>query len=291
MNEAHHPDELLDRARLGTLLPDEREELSAHLRVCTACALGARVMDDCAAEARPAAGDGAKLDALVAGAVASLSSAEVVRLPAPRAARARATRWTVMLAAACLLVAGLAVARILAHTPAASPTQSLEPPAETSPVVVAPTAPSAQSPEAVPTAPPAATPPRPHPAPSVVPPAAELFARGNDARNRGDDADAIRLYRELDRQFGASPEAVQSRLGLGRLLLDKENDPAGALRQFDRYLASNGPLREEANVGRALALGALGRVPEERAAWQTVLAESPDSIHAARARERLERLH
>jgi hypothetical protein len=77
------------------------------------------------------------------------------------------------------------------------------------------------------------------------------------------------------------------------------HDPAAALAQFDAYLhqARYDTLREEALVGRGMALQQLGRAradsataTEERRAWEALLAAYPRSTFAARARARLEAL-
>jgi TolA-binding protein len=134
-------------------------------------------------------------------------------------------------------------------------------------------------------------------APVVAPPpaaddqsgAGPMFARANAARRRGDHAGAIVLYRELLRDHPDAAEASASRVALGRLLLD-DGDADGALRAFDAYLkGGDGALREEAMAGRARALGRLGRDGEERVAWASLLQSYPQSIHAERARARLER--
>ena len=79
---------------------------------------------------------------------------------------------------------------------------------------------------------------------------------------------------------------------LGRLLLDRGEDPSQALALFTRYLdaSPNGTLAEEARLGRALSLQRLGRPAEERQAWQQLLSAHPNSIHAERAKKRLDEL-
>jgi tetratricopeptide (TPR) repeat protein len=126
------------------------------------------------------------------------------------------------------------------------------------------------------------------PAASIAAPtAAELFARASAARRTGDDDRAIELYAELARLYPASPEASTARVARGRILLDHRGDPTGALVEFDAYLARGGPLREEALVGRALALGKLGRASEERETWQTIVDDYPSSVSAERAKAHL----
>jgi len=136
----------------------------------------------------------------------------------------------------------------------------------------------------------------PAPSATVAPPprvaqpsAAELFARANAARRAGRDAQAVADYHALQRAFPSSPEAVSSHMSLGRLLLDDRSDPAGALAEFDRYLArgAGSALREEALIGRALALGQLGRAEDERRAWKALLSEYPHSMYADQARDRV----
>src|SRR4029079_6652331 len=65
-----HPEERLDAARRGTLLPKAEADLRAHLGRCAACRLSLTLPDDLRAEAAPAAGDGALLARMVRGAMA-----------------------------------------------------------------------------------------------------------------------------------------------------------------------------------------------------------------------------
>ena len=120
----------------------------------------------------------------------------------------------------------------------------------------------------------------------------ELFAEANAARRAHDYDDAIKLYQRLQREHRGSREAQVSHVALGRLLLDERNKPRKALAQFDAYLSKSkkGSLAEEASVGRALALRELGRADAEREAWQQVLDRFPRTVHASKARARLEAL-
>jgi outer membrane protein assembly factor BamD (BamD/ComL family) len=116
-----------------------------------------------------------------------------------------------------------------------------------------------------------------------------LFTEANQARRDRDGDRAAALYKRIERRYPASRQADQSYISLGRLLLDRGVDSVTALRQFDGYLArhSGGSLAQEALYGRAVALGRLGRAPQERATWQTLLNRFPGSVYAPRARERL----
>jgi len=121
---------------------------------------------------------------------------------------------------------------------------------------------------------------------------AEGFRRANQARRSGGADEAIRLYRTLQSICPGSKEEVSSRVLVGRLYLDRVADPRSALAAFDSYLAAGagGPLREEALIGRALALGKLNRSREEQAAWTALLTAYPDSIYAEKAKARLNEL-
>ena len=121
-----------------------------------------------------------------------------------------------------------------------------------------------------------------------TPDAAQLFAWARDARVKGDAANTKRRYEELWARFPATPEALAGRAILGRWLLDR-GEPAAALPVFADYLwaAPNGPLGEEVRVGIAESWDKLGRVPEARAAWGSIVTHHPASSHVRRARERL----
>lgn len=118
------------------------------------------------------------------------------------------------------------------------------------------------------------------------PTAALLFASANLSRNRGRFDLAMVQFRELQRRFGGSPEAVMSLVSLGKLLLAR-HDASAAFDQFSTYLRVGGPLMEEAMVGRAQALSLLGRTSEEARAWQIFLTQFPRSVYAGQARQRL----
>jgi TolA-binding protein len=117
--------------------------------------------------------------------------------------------------------------------------------------------------------------------------AAKLFGEANQARRAGDIGRASGLYHLLQDQFPGSPEADLSRVTLSLLLLDS-GDAQGALSGFERYLAgASRGLEAEALVGRARALGRLGRRDQEAVAWREVQRKYPGSIYGRQASERL----
>jgi TolA-binding protein len=128
--------------------------------------------------------------------------------------------------------------------------------------------------------------------PSQVPiSAARLFADVTQARRAGWLSDAQRAYGELAARFPGSREERAASVLLGQLTLER-GEVGDAPTRFERYLATdpNGALAEEARLGRALALEQLGQRDDARRAWKELLDKHPRSIHAGRARARLDSL-
>jgi TolA-binding protein len=116
-----------------------------------------------------------------------------------------------------------------------------------------------------------------------------LFREANAARRSGDLAVARALYLRLEHDFPASDEAILSHVSLGNLLLAMGR-AAEAERQFASYLGGHPALAQEALVGRAESLAALGRTVDERAVWHALLHDHPSSVYASRAKLRLAEL-
>jgi TolA-binding protein len=281
------PDNLLVASRKGTLTADEQQRLDAHLGQCSLCRLALAVGRDFDAALEMSPGD-------------ELIAARIARGPRNIGIRsnARVRRATVVAIAAAGVVAGagLAAAAIggwrfqfgraappaveqpAAPAPAKDPVPERRERVEPAPEPLTPTVvPSAEVREAPPLA----------PTPTSLS-AAELFAKANASRSEGQGRRAIALYGELQRRYPGSAEAEISYVSLGRTLLE-QGQAAIALGQFDRYLSRNaqGPLAQEALVGKANALARLGRLDAERGTWETLLARFPKSIYRDRAHERL----
>jgi tetratricopeptide (TPR) repeat protein len=157
--------------------------------------------------------------------------------------------------------------------------------AERSPAV--PPLPSAV---AAPSSPSAPTVPRS----SVLPPprvasADALLQRARTLRGAGRFREAANAYEELEAAHPESPEARASLVSLGEVELSQLGDPARALRAFDEYLTLGGGLAEEAAYDRILALAALGRAGEERAASESFISRYPTSLHTPGLQSRLRR--
>ena len=297
--ELFHPEALLDRELDAQLTPAEAEQLDRHLHECDACRLERALRQSVAL---PLSLEEAQLAQRAAGRAAEQFLRPV---SARKLASARPLRWgslganVALVALGVVAVGGWLAFRSRAKGPTPSATAAAPSPqlsgsngalAGSPPTPVLGTA--AEAKEAIPV--PQALSPAP-PGPSTISlerPAegpGELFARANRARRQDQSDSAASLYRDLQTRFPKSNEASVSCVTLGRLMLDRLNQPSGALAQFERYLKAvpGGSLREEAIIGRALALGRLGRRAEEQIAWRQLLQEYPDSMYSARARARL----
>jgi hypothetical protein len=286
-----HPEDLLDRARKGSLGGDEQRLLKKHLAMCAACRFELSLAPGLFAHVALRSED----DALVARAVARTSPMRYARRPARR----KIWNVTALVAAAAAVAAVAsggayawrrsAVARL--EAPAFIPARDVETQER---AVVPPSAPHADAvveplrpaPELV--RPPEREKPRAAPAPAPTS-CADRFRRANEARREGAPEEAVRLYLELRPACAGTSEEISSRVLVGRIYLDRLGDPARALTAFDGYLSgtSSGSLREDAMIGRALALGRLHRTTEEANAWAALVAAYPDSLYADKARSRL----
>jgi TolA-binding protein len=314
-----HPEELFDKLAQGTLTTAEGDRLRAHLASCNVCRFELAVRGDFSAEQLGPA-------PLVSPSPSPQAAAPPRRgagSARTRSRRARRVAFVWFGAAAALLMATGALASVLtgkapwrlfelakSDPPAAPPPPALQarerrtgekPPSAASvpPMAGAPAATGAASAPAAPSAAPAPaetanaravsgskTSGR-ETAPALATSATVLFADANNARVRGDHMRAVKLYRQLQREFPQSPEAVLSQLTLSTLLLHA-GDARGALAGFNVYLSrSSRPLEAEALVGRALALRGLGQTVAEVAAWQVVLKRYPGTSYARRASDRL----
>jgi TolA-binding protein len=318
-----HPEDLFDRARRGLASAQEVQRLHTHLESCPACRYEYTLARDCAEGAATLPGDEALLARVRAGAARELQGTALSRQGGRL--RRRPSRVIFLAAAAVVLLATLTAGATFARrawnrTFARNVEQTIAsdhgsgtnrkpaqlPVGRSASDVDNAAEPSIAPPEVDDSAKPIAAEETSRPAPSrgaspstdrskAVEPAAsaaELFARANLARRRGDVNEAAHTYRELQSSFPGSPEEIVSRVTLGRLMLDRLGDARGALVQFDSYLANptHGALREEALIGRALALGRLHRQAEEKGAWAALVAAYPKSAYAERARARLEEL-
>ncbi len=280
-----HPERLLEQELRGELDEGDRPHLCEHLEQCAVCRFELGAAADFRDEREPLPGDEDLIERVLATSI--LTPTEVHR-GVPRRSRKWVMRGLIAVAMTGLVVAaGATVGK--SWLP---PTQMKE-----APTPVTPPPPSAR-PAAAPivphrTASPSATSATSTPsqaAPETALTAAQLFERANLQRRSGNASEAARLYNTLQRQYPSSREASASRLALARLMLDRQGNPAGALQLFNAYLAGGGMLQQEAMLGRAIALQQLGRTAEERAAWQQIVTSFPGSVHAERAKKRLEQL-
>ena len=100
---------------------------------------------------------------------------------------------------------------------------------------------------------------------------------------------ALSLYEQLRSAHPASAEARTVLVTMGKLELDLGR-PDRALGRFEAYLRDGGALAPEALAGKARALRALRRGPEERRAIQQYLAAHPGGFDAPLFAKRLREL-
>ena len=290
-----HPEELLDRARRAPLPPEEQRALNAHLESCAACRFQNLTRPGLFAHVPTLPNDADVVAAALRRAEAELRGerAGIVSLSQFTSAPRRWGRRGVVVAALSLAaaLAGATMASLQTRrtttsprpgTSIASAAPSPAPIDEARPAVSS-TAPSLAIASSRPVA------PTPRPAVQSASSCAKSFTEGNRLRREGDVSRAAQVYRRLALDCPGSSEALTSHVLLGRISLDRLANPAAALAEFNEYLAQagHGSLREDALIGRALALGRLGRPAEERSAWDVLLREYPDSMYAEQARAKL----
>jgi hypothetical protein len=297
MNAGDCRSELLVQARRGQLSAQALLALDAHLAVCAPCRLSRDVSGDFDDADAIDLHDGARIRAL----------GDLARRQVWGRGRAPARLRAVAVAAALLIFCGTASAavwwwrrppgparRAATVSTVVAPPVSAEARAQGAAVEVQPTV--AEVPATVALASPAARPRPARPTARAVALArsgeaetpAAILRLATEARQKGDRGRAAELYRRLQREFSASPEAVLSAIPLGGLLLD-DALPQAALSQFDRYLAGarGGALIPEALYGRARALARLGDRVQERETWNRLCADFPESAYAPLGRRRL----
>ncbi|HXI58061.1 MAG TPA: tetratricopeptide repeat protein [Polyangia bacterium] len=319
-----HPEEMLTAARNGTLDARGRRDLMVHLTRCAACRMDLALASDITVEGQVQTSDSALLSDMVQRALAEPAGARGYgesRSGFGRSSSSSLLRRMILPAACLLLGGGVAtgmwsVRREALRGPTIEELPAREsvrprvrPAARSTTPYLAPLSAEERKdlePRPAPAAPAAVAPaPRPalHARPAVrhhaavalaAPPqasAGQMFAEANRARRSGDYSEALVQYRQLAKQFPGSREEITGRMIVGELLLARHS-PGEALRQFDSYLAASpsGTLAEEARVGRAAALESLGRTADERDAWQELLRKHPASVHAQRAKDRLNQL-
>lgn len=302
---------LLERVRRETASDTDRMALEAHMEFCDSCRLSVEVARDFD-RVGVVEDDGPRVARLVQNTLAANR-----RSPA-RVAKKRRFARVMGLAAAALVVGGVAAAASLNWSRLMDPTtqEPTEPeksPSQTPSVVhdeaplpapersehegpppVADSMPSSERPSG-------AVPAKPRieetnsgakkgATSGVANSPSALYRLANEARRNGEGATAIARYRELQRRFPASAEAALSRVSLGGLLLEG-GQMSQALTQFERYLKGGSTrLAAEALYGRGRALGALGRQDEEAKNWRRLLSSYPDSPYSGEARRRLDAL-
>jgi len=322
MRRADSVEDLLVLARDREL----SEEDSARLSHAVESSLELKLLLDagygCDAQTRLLPGDEAKMQRLVervmqqvdAGAIGDEHRPPVESMYRERI-RLRFARPMLLVAAACLLPVGMAVAwQVAQRSTGATPLDT--PRAASSGVHEAPRTPArrgrnGKAPDATEPVPSAGRPTAPveaagNPARATAARSApragersrtvqpsggrratapELFARANLARREGQVERAVQLYEQLIQIYPDSMEAADAHTVLGKLELDRA--PASAMWQFRQSRARGSTA--EALWGEAESLRRMAS-PEERAVLERIVREFPNSPYAPAARARLTKL-
>jgi tetratricopeptide (TPR) repeat protein len=104
------------------------------------------------------------------------------------------------------------------------------------------------------------------------------LARSQRAAKRFDTA--ARTYERLLREHPKSKKVPATLVSLAQLYQGPLDNPAKALRHFDRYLQRGGPLAEEAHYGKIRALRSLGRAAVAQTEVEAFLQAYPSSAYA-----------
>jgi tetratricopeptide (TPR) repeat protein len=278
MSRGLHPEAALDMALDGTLPAGQRQDLNRHLADCAACAAHVAAAQRVRERLAEQPWDEQLDRKAVARAMAGLFRPRFAWLGSRRGF------WLGFALAGLLLVGGVAGAGLWrSHRSSSVPLLFPEPSGGTR---VVSSAPSQAEPRLVAQPePPSGETVSPR-FPRAQPSAAALFAQALALRGEGKVDAAIAAHLRLQHLYPVARETRLSFALAGRLLLDR-GSPEQALAQFNQYLARPGDVAEEALVGRATALGRLGRSAAEAAAWREVLERHPGSVYATHAKKRL----
>ncbi|MES1172412.1 MAG: hypothetical protein ABUL77_04170 [Bacteroidota bacterium] len=286
-----HPEDLLDLARNGAIGDAQWQTLRRHVDVCFPCATQFR-LSGIATEGSPPSPSQTHLERV---SVRRTLQRIAVSAEVPRRSR---VRRLLPIGAATLLLSGTALAAswwTSRRGPGVTLGVSSGATARPAPLE-RPHGPSAPHPLAAAVGSAGVVPARdPAPRPiegrarPALPSAGDLFARARTLRLEGNTEGALALYRRLQQSHPDSRESLLSYLVVGRLWLERDR-PELAARQFSLFLRVGGDGTEEALVGRATALGRLGRSAEEAADWAALLAGHPNAVYKNRAHQRLAEL-
>lgn len=115
-----------------------------------------------------------------------------------------------------------------------------------------------------------------------------LLMQARQAKMRRDWSSAARIYRRIVKQYPDEEEAGAAMAAEADIQLHKLDNAGRALHLFNAYLASGkAALLQEATVGKASALKALGKIDEELVVLKKFVRRFPKSIHAAGVHRRI----
>lgn len=118
--------------------------------------------------------------------------------------------------------------------------------------------------------------------------ARQLLERGNEARRLGDASGAAAAYEQLLKRYPGDGRAGLAAFELGRLRMDRLDDPSGAVHALNRavQLGRGSAYREDALARLTLIYHQQGATDRCRRAKQLYLASYPNGVHVARMQQR-----
>jgi hypothetical protein len=284
-NPESHPEELLDRAISGRLASGDKQTLDLHLSACRVCATHLILARSAREVSAPQPWDDLLNRRAVERALTSVQRGSTAfSVPFRR-------RWALITAGVLVGLGGVAGATWwYRQGPGADALRAHEIATAAQPAARLHSA-VAAIPELPPSPAPAGPDDRaaPHRGGRTPPSASSLFEEASALRDQDRPDQAVAVFRRLQQLYPRARETRMSYALAGHLLLDRGR-PAQALAQFDQHLAEGGEASEEALVGRATALGRMGRYSAESETWRRLLDAYPKTVYAIRAEDRLSEL-
>lgn len=289
--------ELVLAERKGELPRVARQALENHLRVCDSCRVLREYGRAFDSPPQVEADDARRLDAMLAASEQWLDQPRTQTWRPTPPKRRYGTAVIVAAFAATSMAAAAATLKIQRTAAVAEPTAQAWPKASVQPSLAAPAVERAARQAWSSLRAPAGPANEPETLSVVREQSAErsdgataerLLQQATLARRNGNVALASKLFHKLQQSYPKSRESRLSWVAFGTLLLES-GQPAAALDQFNRYLATSSGLNlsAEALFGRGRALAQLGRSAEEQAVWRQLIERFPTSPYVSHARRRL----
>lgn len=119
----------------------------------------------------------------------------------------------------------------------------------------------------------------------------ELLEEARTAKREKAWEQAVSAYLLAGQLYGTSPMGACAYVTAGTIQLERLNSPSASLKSFEKYIEQGDEtLRQEALLGKARALGQMGKSREELQTLTMFIQAFPDSFHARRVQARMDAL-